>query len=221
MDSHWSLSDNKPPRVSWTLFRIIAEVWMVSTCPLISKSSSNFSNPLGECSKYTNYNWYHSHFYVLYFLSSRARSRYLSLFYLSFNFIQYSSETVSLLWVTITRSSHLVEINWAVCRCVSFVKIDSGSWICCIAVIHMQLYTYTCRDKINNNDERTHFFRKIYLSHFIRNGCERVAKGLCVRGELETGQSATYWPQIPLSLAALLSHSAGCSTGGPEDPALS
>ena len=25
-----------------------------------------------------------------------------------------------------------------------------------------------------NNDERTHFFRKIYLSHFIRNGCERV-----------------------------------------------
>ena len=26
----------------------------------------------------------------------------------------------------------------------------------------------------HNNDERTHFFRKIYLSHFIRNGCERV-----------------------------------------------
>ena len=32
-------------------------------------------------------------------------------------------------------------------------------------------YTYTCG---NNKDERTHFFRKIYLSHFIRNGCERV-----------------------------------------------
>ena len=43
-----------------------------------------------------------------------------------------------------------------------------------IAVINMLLYTYTCRNKINNNDERTHFFRKIYLSHFIRNGCERV-----------------------------------------------
>ena len=26
----------------------------------------------------------------------------------------------------------------------------------------------------HNNDERTHFFRKIYLSHFIRNGCERA-----------------------------------------------
>ena len=28
---------------------------------------------------------------------------------------------------------------------------------------------------MNNNDERTHFFRKIYFSHFI---LERVAKGL-------------------------------------------
>ena len=26
----------------------------------------------------------------------------------------------------------------------------------------------------HNNDERTHFIRKIHLSHFIRNGCERV-----------------------------------------------
>ena len=40
---------------------------------------------------------------------------------------------------------------------------------CCMAVIHIQLYTYTCGNKINNNDERTHFFRKIYLSNFIRN----------------------------------------------------
>ena len=69
--------------------------------------------------------------------------------------------------------------------------------------------TYTCRNKINNNDERTHFFRKIYPSHFIRNGCERVTKGLCVSGELETEQTATYWPLVPLSFAALLSRSAG------------
>ena len=47
-------------------------------------------------------------------------------------------------------------------------------YYCCIAVIHIQLYTYTCGNKINNNNERTHFFRKIYLSHFIRKGCERV-----------------------------------------------
>ena len=31
---------------------------------------------------------------------------------------------------------------------------------------------------------KTQFFRKIYLSDFIRNG----TKGLCVRGELETEQ---------------------------------
>ena len=77
--------------------------------------------------------------------------------------------------------------------------------MCCIAWC---IYTYTCGNKINNNDKRTQFFRKIYLSHFIRKGCERVTKGLCVRSELETEQTATYWPPVPLSLAALLSRSA-------------
>ena len=89
--------------------------------------------------------------------------------------------------------------------------------ICCIAVIHIQLYTYTSGSIINNNDKRTQFFRKIYLSHFI---LKRVAKGLCVRGELETEQTVTYWPPVPLTIAALLSHSAGCSTGELDGPAL-
>ena len=84
--------------------------------------------------------------------------------------------------------------------------------------IHIQLYTYTCGSKINNNDERTQFFRKIYLSHFIRNGCERVAKGLCVRGELETEQTATYWPPVPLSFAALLSRFTGLLNQEPWGP---
>ena len=38
---------------------------------------------------------------------------------------------------------------------------------------------------------------------------EMVVKGLWVRGELETEQTATYWPPVPLSLAALLSRCAG------------
>ena len=71
-------------------------------------------------------------------------------------------------------------------------NLNKHTYTHCIAVIHIQLYTYTCGNKINNNDEQTHFFRKIYLPHFIRNGCERVTKGLCVRGELETEQTATY-----------------------------
>ena len=32
----------------------------------------------------------------------------------------------------------------------------------------------------------TQLFRKIYLSHFIRNGTKGLRKGYCVRGDLET-----------------------------------
>ena len=89
--------------------------------------------------------------------------------------------------------------------------------LCCIVTTNYT-YTYTCRSKINNNDERTHFLRKIYLTHFIRKGCKRVAKGLCVRGELETEQTATYWPPVPLSLAALLFRSAEMLNRGSWGP---
>ena len=48
---HWSLSDNKFPQVSRTLLSILAYlnnavVWMVSTCSLISKFPSPFTNYL-------------------------------------------------------------------------------------------------------------------------------------------------------------------------------
>ena len=48
---HWSLSDSKSPQVSRTLLGILAVlnnvvVWMVSTSPSTSKSSSPFCNPL-------------------------------------------------------------------------------------------------------------------------------------------------------------------------------
>ena len=92
--------------------------------------------------------------------------------------------------------------------------------MCCIVttMIHIQLYTYTCGSKVNNNGDRPHFLRKIYLSHFIRKCCERVTKGLCVRGELEAEQTATYWPQVPLSFSALLSRSAGLLNWGSWEP---
>ena len=46
-------------------------------------------------------------------------------------------------------------------------------------------YSYACRNIVNTiMTNETQFFRKIYLSHFIRND----TKGLCVRGELETEQ---------------------------------
>ena len=95
---HWSLSDSKSPQVSRTLFSILAVfnntvVWMVSTRPPTSKSSSPFSNPLVTvpnapitigiivtC-------MFHS------FFTSIARSRYLSFFLNSFSFIQWSAES--------------------------------------------------------------------------------------------------------------------------------
>ena len=95
---HWSLSDCKSLQVSRTLLSILAVldnavVWMVSTHPPTSKSSSPFSNPLVTvpnapitigiivtC-------MFHS------FFNSLARSRYLSFFSHSFSFILWSVGT--------------------------------------------------------------------------------------------------------------------------------
>ena len=51
MDSHWNLSDSKSSQVSRTLQRTLADLkeavfWMVSTRPLISKSSCPSTSPL-------------------------------------------------------------------------------------------------------------------------------------------------------------------------------
>ena len=56
---HRSLSDSKS-QVSKTLLSILAVLnnvvfWMVSICPLISKSSRPFNNPLDDCTKSTNH----------------------------------------------------------------------------------------------------------------------------------------------------------------------
>ena len=80
------------------------------------------------------------------------------------------------------------------------------------------IHIYMRKHSQHNNDEQTHFFRKIYLSHFIRNDCERVAKGLCVRGELETEQTTTYWPPVPLPLTAFLSRYVGLHNRGSWGP---
>ena len=66
---HWSLRDNKTPKVSKTLLSILADlnnavVWMVTTRALISNSSRPFTNPLVTVTERTNYNWYHRHFHV-------------------------------------------------------------------------------------------------------------------------------------------------------------
>ena len=60
-------------------------------------------------------------------------------------------------------------------------------------------------------NKRTHFFIKIYLSHFI---LERVMFLVCERWAGD-GDRLLYWPQVLLTIAALLPHLGwGCSTVG-------
>ena len=78
MVSHWSLSDSKSPQVSRILFSSLPDinnsvVWMISTRPFISQSSSPCINPLVTVSRapITNsititfiYNGYLHHFHL-------------------------------------------------------------------------------------------------------------------------------------------------------------
>ena len=97
-----SLSDSKSPQVSRTFLSILADlnnivVWMVSSCPLISKSSSLLINPLeilpsAPITINTTITFvFHS------FFCSLATSKYLSLFSLSFNFTLWSTRAAMLI----------------------------------------------------------------------------------------------------------------------------
>ena len=125
---HWSLSDSKSPQVSRTLLSILAilnnlVVWMVSTLPPTSKSSSPFSNPLVTVPNapitigIIVTSMFHS------FFNSLAKSRYLSFFSHSFSFQLWSAGTakstilqvLSFFRLIIIKSGLLVEIWWSKC----------------------------------------------------------------------------------------------------------
>ena len=59
-------------------------IWMVSTRPPTSKSSSLFSNPY--CSKRTNYNWYYCHPHVPQFFQFPSKVEVLILLFTFFQF---------------------------------------------------------------------------------------------------------------------------------------
>ena len=95
---HWGLSDSKFPQVSRTLLSILAVlnnavVWMVSTCPPTSKSSSPFSNPLVSVPNAPITTGIIVTCMFLSFFNSLARSRYLSFFSHSSSFILWSAGT--------------------------------------------------------------------------------------------------------------------------------
>ena len=129
---HWSLSDSKSPRVSSTLLSILAVlnnavVWLVSTRPQTSKSSSPFSNPFVTVPK--------AAITIGIIVTCMFHSFFFSL---SFSFILWSARTAkstillilfffSLLIVI--RSGLLAEIKWSVrmsksqrSLCVSFSR---------------------------------------------------------------------------------------------------
>ena len=87
---------------------------------------------------------------------------------------------------------------------------------------HRLLYTHIHADVSRNimttsMNERTHFFIKIYLSHFIRKGwC-----WLCVRGELETKTDChILTPSSSDHSSTSFTFWLGCSTVGHWEPKL-
>ena len=144
MVSHWSWSDNNSPQVSRTLLSILADlnnavVWMVSTCPVISMSSSPCTNPLLTVPRAPITIGMIVTFMFHSFFNSQARSRYLCLFSHSFNSTLWSAGTAKstvlqvLFFLFIIRFGRLAWIWWSVCisksrrsLCFSFSRTDFG-----------------------------------------------------------------------------------------------
>ena len=150
----WSLSDSKSPQVSRTLLSILAVlnnavVWMVSTRPPTSKSSSPFSNPLVTVPNASITIGIIVTCMLNSFFNSLARSRYLSFFSHSFSFIVVSWDSKvdyfssSLFMVIIIKSGLLAGIRWSVCMLKSHRSL-------CVATMHRRILFvwWTCIPQI-------------------------------------------------------------------------
>ena len=142
MVSYWSLRDSKSLQVSWTLLRILADlnytvVRIVSTRPLISKSSSSSINPLVTVPKapitigITVTFRFHS-----FSVPWQGRGTYFSFCFLSILLCGQPGQQVLFFLLIITRSGRLAKIRLSVCNTksprslrVSFSRTDSGRCI--------------------------------------------------------------------------------------------
>ena len=100
---HWSFSKRKSSQVSRTLLSILADLnnvvaFMVSTCSFISKSSRLFASLLGIVPSDQITIGITAIFMVHSLFNSLVRTRYISLFLLSFNFTLWSPVQQSLLF---------------------------------------------------------------------------------------------------------------------------
>ena len=137
---HKSLSDSNAPQVSRTLLSIRVDlgnavVSMVSSCPLIFKSSRPCTNSLVTVSSapftidITVTFMFHS-----FFFSSLARSRYLSIFSLSFSFTLWSVKKAKSIrrfsfLLTVTRSGRLAVIKRS-------VSVSKSQRLCYVSFSH-------------------------------------------------------------------------------------
>ena len=128
---HWNLSDHRSAQVFSTLLGILknAVSWIVSICPPISNTSSLPSKPLETVPTKISLNvtlMFHS------FLSSLARSKYLSL---TFRFLWFSLCSqlgrqsplygkFDFFLLIITKSGLLAKITWSVCISKSQISVS-------------------------------------------------------------------------------------------------
>ena len=80
------ISASKSPQVSRTFLSIMADLNNRWSPLLLSFPNLPVLVHLADCFRCTIYNWYHRHLHVSFFFISQARSRYLSLFSLSYSF---------------------------------------------------------------------------------------------------------------------------------------
>ena len=141
---HWSLSDSKSLQVSRTLLSILnnAVVWMVSTFPSTSKSSSPFNSPLVTVQKAPiTLDITVTIMFLSFFFSilKQGRATYSSFHFLSVLFCGQPGQQsrqfckFSFFLLIIIRSGLLAGILWSVCMsmfhrslCVSFSWTDAG-----------------------------------------------------------------------------------------------
>ena len=140
MVSHWSLRDSKSSLASNTIITAAdlnhAVVWMVSTRPLISNSSSLFINLFCGCTKRTKYNWYRSHYVPSFFQLPSKVLVFISLiaFFQFYRIIRQNSKVHYLAGsfffsVIINKSGRLANISWSIFisksqRIVCFIDED-------------------------------------------------------------------------------------------------
>ena len=93
-------------------------------------------------------------------------------------------------------------------------------------LLQRKLYTHIHVDVSRNiittsMNERTNtllYKKNIPLTLYSQKVCERVDVGYVWEVSWRRRETATHWPQVPLTIAALHSHSAGLLNRGPEGP---